>query len=115
VGMLGFRASPRVRSGNYRGICMVLRQGGFLASLAFSALIAGTSCSAAAAEDALYKDPDAAIPARVDDLLGRMTLEEKIVQLLAVWEDKAEILDDSLELDLEKLRQKYPLGIGQFS
>jgi beta-glucosidase len=116
VGMLGFRASPRVRSGNYRGICMVLRQGGFLASLAFSALIAGTSCStAAAAEDALYKDPDAAIPARVDDLLGRMTLEEKIVQLLAVWEDKAEILDDSLELDLEKLGQKYPLGIGQFS
>ncbi|HEX5764085.1 MAG TPA: hypothetical protein VFY27_00840, partial [Woeseiaceae bacterium] len=75
---------------------MVLRQQGFLASLAVSALIAGTSCSTAwAAEDALYKSPGAAVPARVDDLLGRMTLEEKIVQLLAVWEDKAEILDDS--------------------
>jgi beta-glucosidase len=95
---------------------MVLRQRGVLALVAIPALIASTSWStASAAEDPLYKDPDAAVSARVDDLLERMTLEEKIVQLLAVWEDKAEILDDSLELDLEKLRQKYPLGIGQFS
>lgn len=33
-------------------------------------------------EKALYQDPDAAIQARVDDLISRMTLEEKVSQTL---------------------------------
>ena len=94
---------------------MVLRQRRFFVALAFAVIAGSFSAAAQAAEDTLYKDPGAAIPARVDDLLGRMTLEDKIVQLMAVWEDKAEILDDSLALDLGKLRQRYPEGIGQFS
>ena len=34
---------------------------------------------------ALYKQASAPITSRVSDLLGRMTLEEKIAQLLELW------------------------------
>src|SRR5580704_15536316 len=34
---------------------------------------------------AIYKDPHAAIPDRVSDLLGRMTIEEKVTQLESGW------------------------------
>ena len=64
--------------------------------------------------DAVYRDPDAAIERRVDDLLARMTLAEKIVQITTVWDSKANLLDDELEFDLEKIRRNYPDGIGQF-
>ena len=33
----------------------------------------------------LYKDPNAPIDARADDLLGQMTLDEKIAQMHALW------------------------------
>lgn len=33
----------------------------------------------------VYRDPSQPIPARVDDLLGRMTLDEKVAQLTSVW------------------------------
>ena len=33
----------------------------------------------------VYLDPDAAVDDRVDDLVGRMTLEEKVAQLGGVW------------------------------
>ena len=33
----------------------------------------------------IYKDPQAAIPDRVQDLLGRMTVEEKVAQLESSW------------------------------
>ena len=40
----------------------------------------------AVAPDApLYKDATAPIPDRVSDLLGRMTTEEKVAQLLELW------------------------------
>ena len=34
---------------------------------------------------AIYKDPNAAIPDRVSDLLSKMTLEEKVAQLESGW------------------------------
>ncbi|KPK01463.1 MAG: hypothetical protein AMS20_13550 [Gemmatimonas sp. SG8_28] len=45
--------------------------------LALSAAVAGIACHAAAP----YEDPDLPLDARVADLLGRMTLEEKVSQL----------------------------------
>ncbi|MDO6415194.1 glycoside hydrolase family 3 N-terminal domain-containing protein [Sphingomonas sp. BIUV-7] len=62
---------------------------------------------------AIYKDPSQPVEARVDDLLPRMTLDEKIAQITAVWEGKTAIFDDKLQLDLVKLRARYPSGLGQ--
>ena len=33
----------------------------------------------------IYKDPTASIDERVSDLIGRMTLDEKVAQLGAIW------------------------------
>ena len=40
-------------------------------------------------QDALYRQANQAIPARAHDLLGRMTLKEKVAQLLQPWETKS--------------------------
>jgi len=71
--------------------------------------------AAVPAADGLYRDPAAPVPARVDDLLGRMTLEEKIAQLLAVWDSKTEVFDTDRTLDPARLGRRHPHGLGQFA
>ena len=71
--------------------------------------------SQAAAPAPLYKDPQAPIERRVDDLLGRMTLAEKMTQITAMWSQKPQIFDSKGEVDPVKLAKLYPNGIGQFS
>jgi beta-glucosidase len=63
----------------------------------------------------LYKDASAPIEARVDDLLARMTLDEKIAQITTVWTDKVKLLDAQGELDPSKLGPTFPNGIGHFT
>jgi beta-glucosidase len=63
----------------------------------------------------LYKNADAAVEARVEDLLARMTLQEKVAQLMSIWDAKSEVFDAKLELDPAKMAQKYPDGIGEFA
>ena len=62
----------------------------------------------------LYKDARAPIADRVKDLLGRMTLEEKVAQIIALWATKAEIMD-GLAFDPARASAAYPNGIGQIS
>jgi beta-glucosidase len=62
-----------------------------------------------------YKDPNLTVEARVEDLLKRMTLEEKVAQMLCIWDQKTDIFDANLELDTRKLAAKYPDGVGQFA
>ncbi|MEC3911572.1 glycoside hydrolase family 3 N-terminal domain-containing protein [Sphingobium sp. CR2-8] len=71
--------------------------------------------SAAASAKAVYKDAGAPVEARVDDLLSRMTLDEKIAQITTVWTDKVKIFDDRLQLDPAKLAAQYPHGLGHFT
>ena len=40
------------------------------------------------AKNPIYKNPAAAAPARVKDLLSRMTLDEKAAQMMCVWQEK---------------------------
>ncbi len=68
-----------------------------------------------AAERPLYKDASQPIELRVDDLVQRMTLEEKVAQITSVWDGKKAIWDDQRQLDLAKLRALYPHGLGQFA
>lgn len=58
----------------------------------------------------LYRDPTASIDERVADLLGQMTLEEKIAQLGAIWVTSL-IKDGAFDADLAAERLKD--GIGQ--
>ncbi len=69
----------------------------------------------AAAAGPVYRDPAAAVNARVEDLLGRMSLEEKVAQMLAIWEGKVEIFDADLQFDAAKAAARYPDGFGGFS
>src|SRR5262249_8626939 len=63
-----------------------------------------------------YKNPALSIEKRVQDLLNRMTLEEKAAQMMCVWQKKAEtLLDADGNFDLEKARANFKTGnrIGQ--
>ena len=60
----------------------------------------------------LYKDAKAPIPSRVNDLLRRMTLAEKIAQLRVVWQTKPAIFDANMQFDAAKAAAVYPDGIG---
>src|SRR3984893_10352460 len=77
--------------------------------------LAATSPAPAEPRLPLYKDPNAPVGARLEDLLARMTLEEKVAQMLSIWDAKTEVFDAKLELDPKKMAQKYPNGIGQFA
>src|SRR5688572_8818844 len=63
----------------------------------------------------LYRDPAAPLEARVEDLLGRMTLEEKIAQITTVWSEKNQVLNERGQFDPARADRLYPAGIGHFA
>src|SRR5262249_27651243 len=83
-----------------------------VALLAVLAVLAPLACGA---QPPPYKDSQVPVRDRVEDLLGRMTLEEKVAQLLSVWLAKTEIFDSELRFDPAKARARYPNGLGQFA
>jgi beta-glucosidase len=90
-----------------------------LSAAAFAALVALTPAIAAHGAPPkggpLYKDASQPIPARVEDLLGRMTLEEKVAQMQGVWENKGEIQTPDGTFSPEKAGAVFPDGLGQVS
>jgi beta-glucosidase len=60
----------------------------------------------------LYKDANAGIGERVADLIGRMTLEEKVAQLGAIWLTSL-VKDDAFDEDLAA--ERLSNGIGQIT
>lgn len=101
-----------------RGFGPMVRQ---TAAVLYLLALAGTLGAAAAhavepsTDGPVYRNPEAPVAARVEDLLSRMNLEEKIAQITAVWDSKVEIFDQNLEFVPAKARQLYPNGIGHFS
>ncbi len=63
----------------------------------------------------LYKDASQPVDVRVESLLSRMTLEEKIVQITTVWTNKTAILDADGAFDPARARSLHPDGIGHFA
>ncbi|MEO7772883.1 MAG: glycoside hydrolase family 3 N-terminal domain-containing protein [Gemmatimonadaceae bacterium] len=60
-----------------------------------------------------YQTADLAPERRVEDLLARMTLEEKAAQMMCVWQKKAETLVDANgTFDIEKARRAFGHGNG---
>ncbi|MDX1642776.1 MAG: glycoside hydrolase family 3 N-terminal domain-containing protein [Thermoanaerobaculia bacterium] len=60
-----------------------------------------------------YRDATLSVEERVADLLGRMTLEEKVAQTVAVWSQKNRFLDTDGRFDLVAARRAFPHGVGQ--
>ena len=84
-----------------------------LASVSAGVLVASPALAAAAVP---YRDPALPIAARVQDLLARMTLEEKAAQLLSAWQSKSRLIDpDSGAFSPDRAAKAYPHGIGQIA
>jgi beta-glucosidase len=63
----------------------------------------------------LYKDPTQPVDARVQDLLSRMTIEEKAAQLIGIWLTKAKIQTPEGDFSPEEASKNFPHGLGQVS
>ena len=72
----------------------------------------GLGLPAARAAEPLYKDPNAPVRARVQDLLKRMTLPEKLAQISSVWNNKSELENAAQNFDPAKAARNFPYGIG---
>src|SRR5256885_16798863 len=81
-------------------------------SLALVALIAVLAPLASGAQQPPYKDSQVPVQDRVADLLGRMTLEEKVAQLLSVGLAQTESFDSELRFDPAQARARYPNRLG---
>jgi len=78
-----------------------------------SALTVFTLALSAQTSPPPYKDASLPVEKRVADLLGRMTLEEKVAQTLAVWQQKRQLVDATGTFDPTKASAVLQYGIGQ--
>ena len=88
--------------------------------LAMIALAIGMPSASGVAQTALsgspiYKDPSQPIDRRVEDLLARMTLEEKAAQLVTSWEHKDKIQTNAGAFSPTEASQNFPNGLGQIA
>ncbi|MFA9392519.1 MAG: glycoside hydrolase family 3 N-terminal domain-containing protein [Prolixibacteraceae bacterium] len=92
---------------------MNLRLGSYLL-LILTVLMMANACNSELPD---YKNPEVSVEKRVDDLLSRMTLEEKIAQM---WGVNSEIKDSivvspSGDINIDKIKPLLPNGIGQIT
>ncbi len=66
-------------------------------------------------ETPVYRDASASIPDRVEDLLARMTLEEKVGQMQGLWENKGDVQTPEGDFSPERASAAFPHGLGQIS
>ena len=65
--------------------------------------------------DAPYWDASLPVERRVADLMARMTVEEKLAQMISLWTTKAQVQGDGDGFDPAKASALYPDGIGFFT
>src|SRR5690606_802260 len=105
---------PEERHADGRSVSARLNRRGALKLFGGGSLAAMAVCQAPVAfaqAGPLYKDARAPIPARVADLMARMTLSEKIAQIRAAWQGKGDMIDD-LAFNPTKASAAFPDGIG---
>jgi len=67
------------------------------------------------AADAAYRDASESTQNRIADLLSRMTVEEKVAQVTAVWSDKKRMYDDNFGFNADSASVVMPFGIGHLT
>ncbi|MXO85852.1 beta-glucosidase [Altererythrobacter aurantiacus] len=92
------------------GLCLAA-----MAPLAVPAASAQEVAVERAMADAPYWDASLPVEQRVDDLISRMTLDEKVAQIITVWNSKNEIQGEDDVFDPAKASVRYPNGIGQIA
>ena len=78
-------------------------------------LAAASGAEAAASDQPLYKQAAAAVESRVNDLLSRMTLEEKVAQTMCIWIGKNRVQNDRGDFDAARAAQALPHGLGMIA
>jgi beta-glucosidase len=80
-----------------------------------TAAVQAQTARTAKAGTPVYKQASQPVAARVDDLLARMTIEEKVAQLVAIWLHKDRIQTPAGEFDPAKASAAFPNGLGMIS
>ena len=52
---------------------------------------------------------------RVNDLLSKMTLDEKLAQISCIWFDKKKVIEKDGSFNPEKMKKEFPEGVGCFA
>ncbi len=63
----------------------------------------------------VYRDAARPVADRVEDLLSRMTLEEKVGQMQGLWENKGDVQTPEGDFSPERASAAFPHGLGQIS
>lgn len=71
------------------------------------------SSDQANSDELIYKDASRSVDDRTDDLLSRMTLDEKIGQVKCMWLSKFKLYDSQGQLVVDSLKKHVASGLGQ--
>src|SRR6266513_595787 len=77
------------------------------------ALFAGTASAQVSQARPPYSDTTLPIERRIDDLLARMTLEEKVGQMLCLWQGKRAMTDSASRFDPSRVSDWFRIGVGR--
>ncbi|MGF6272635.1 beta-glucosidase [Massilia sp. UYP11] len=92
-----------------------LASAGSAAGLAGLGSVPGVASAAARGGAPLYRQGGAPVRARVEDLLGRMTLDEKIAQMQCLWQKKVAVQNADSSFSGEKAAAALPHGVGMLA
>lgn len=117
------RSEYKITSGFRSNLMRILLSLALASLLVLSCKPTDMTTVQAQAEKPLYKNAKLSINERVKDLLARMTLEEKVAQMICLWMEKPNDNSKVAKADLpfggefspELAKQKMPYGIGQFA